>query len=69
MGLPIAAEWWQEVGGWIVILGVFGWLIGGFVVELLGRHKIRDARTGNVSKAWWVGRRRRKKPPGPFLKS
>ena len=69
MSSPIAVTLWQEVGGWIVIVGVFGWFVVSLAVDVLGRRKIRDVKTGKVSEAWWFGRRGRKKPPGPFLKS
>jgi hypothetical protein len=67
--IPFAVTLWQEVGGWIVIVTI----IGGFAWYLdpgfLRRRKIQRSEDGKISKAWWWGRRSRKKPPGPFLKS
>jgi hypothetical protein len=67
--IPVAVTLWQSIGGWIVIVTIFGWFAWYFAPGFLRRSKIRDMKTGRVSKAWWLGRRSRRKPPGPFLKS
>jgi hypothetical protein len=61
--------WWQEVGGWLVIIGGLGWLVVSLGLAFFGRRKTQDLKTGKVSKAWWYARNKRKKPPGPFLRS
>jgi hypothetical protein len=70
MGLsPIAVTLLQEVVGWVVIVAIFGWFVWYFAAGVVGPRKVQDLRTGRVRRAWWLGRRRRRKPPGPFLRS
>jgi hypothetical protein len=67
--MDLGALWWQEVGGWVVIVTVIGWFVVSLGLDVFGRRKTRDLKTGRISEAWWLGRRSRRRPPGPFLKS